>query len=147
MLADRVFSSVGRFAARLQKLKDRRYQEVSLRRDKGVWRQRLTKADREEVLRKTGRRCHICGGLIDGNDWQADHVMAHSTGGEHAVDNFLPAHTICNNYRWHYGPEEFQWILKLGVWLKTQIVKDKPIGRTAGQAFCDNDRRRAGRRK
>ena len=147
MQADRVFSSVGRFAARLQKLKDRRYQEVSLRRDKGVRRQRLTKADREEVLRKTGRRCHICGGLIDGNDWQADHVMAHSTGGEHAVDNFLPAHTICNNYRWHYGPEEFQWILKLGVWLKTQIVEDKPIGRTAGQAFCDNDCRRAGRRK
>ena len=47
----------------------------------------LSKSDREIILRKTEARCHICGGEIDG-PWQADHVLAHSVGGEHAVDNW-----------------------------------------------------------
>jgi hypothetical protein len=73
--------------------------------------------------------------------------MARSTGGKHAVENYLAAHSICNNYRWHYDAEEFQWILKLGVWLRTQIEEGKPIGLEAGQKFCEHERRRAGRRK
>ena len=73
--------------------------------------------------------------------------LAHSTGGAHSVDNYLPAHSICNNYRWHYDAEEFQWILKLGVWLRTQIEKGTTIGQEVGQKFCDHERRRAGRRK
>src|SRR5262249_8001092 len=107
----------------------------------------LAKASRGEVLRKTGGRCHICGGAIEGNDWQADHVIAHSTGGAHAVDNYLPAHAICNNYRWHYGTEEFQWILKLGVWIRTQIEKETELGISAGSKFCEHERRRAARRR
>ena len=73
--------------------------------------------------------------------------MARSTGGKHAVENYLAAHSICNNYRWHYDAEDFQWILKLGVWLRTQIEEGKPIGPEAGQKFCEYERRRAGRRK
>jgi hypothetical protein len=69
-----------------------------------------------------------------------------STGGAHSVENYLPAHSICNNYRWHYDAEEFQWILKLGVWLRTQIETEKQIGRVIGQKFCEHERRRAGRR-
>ena len=99
------------------------------------------------MLRKTGGRCHICGGTINGNDWEADHVMAYSTGGTHSVDNYLPAHFICNNYRWHYDTEEFQWILKLGVWIRTQIERETPLGLAAGKKFCEHDQRRAGRRK
>jgi hypothetical protein len=34
----------------------------------------------------------------------------------------LPAHSTCNNYRWDYLPEEFQYILKLGVWASTQMI-------------------------
>ena len=29
------------------------------------------------------------------------------------MHNYLAAHAICNNYRWNYGAEEFQLILKL----------------------------------
>ena len=68
----------------------------------------LTAAERRQVLAKTA-------GKVEGNAWQADHVMANSAGGVHDVDNYLPAHSLCNNYRWHYLPEEFQYILKLGV--------------------------------
>jgi hypothetical protein len=78
---------------------------------------------------------------------KADHVLARSTGGKHAVDNYLAAHSICNNYRWHYDAEEFQWILKLGVWMRTQIEKGTPLGLVAGQKFCRHERRRSGRRK
>src|SRR5580704_9266845 len=81
----------------------------------------LTVAERRHVLAKTAGLCHICGGIIEGKAWQADHVMAHSAGGLHGVDNYLPAHSLCNNYRWDYLPEEFRTILKLGVWARTQI--------------------------
>ena len=107
----------------------------------------LKRADRSIVLAKTGGRCHICGGIIDGGAWQADHVLAHATGGKHSVDNYLPAHSLCNNYRWHYDAEEFQWILKLGVWMRTQIENETAIGRNVGERFREHDRRRAGRRK
>ena len=99
------------------------------------------------VLDKTNGRCHICGGIIEGNEWHADHVLAHSTGGKHSEENYLPAHSLCNNYRWHYDPEEFQWILKIGVWMRTQIERGSTIGQEASRRFCENERRRDGRRK
>jgi 5-methylcytosine-specific restriction endonuclease McrA len=82
----------------------------------------LTAAERLQVLAKTSGRCHICGGKVEDERWQADHVIAHSAGGTHEVDNYLPAHSTCNNYRWDYLPEEFQYILKLGVWASTQMI-------------------------
>ncbi|MDZ7654258.1 MAG: HNH endonuclease signature motif containing protein [Burkholderiaceae bacterium] len=70
------------------------------------------------MLAKTAGRCHVCGGPIEGLNWHADHVLAHSGGGAHSVDNYLAAHPICNNYRWDYLDEEFREILRLGVWLR-----------------------------
>jgi hypothetical protein len=58
-----------------------------------------------------------------GEIWQADHVLSHSGGGASTEENYLPAHILCNNYRWHYTAEELQQILKLGVWTRTQIQK------------------------
>jgi hypothetical protein len=86
-------------------------------------------------------------GPIKGNDWQADHVLAHAAGGKHSAHNYLAAHAICNNYRWNYDAKEFQWILKLGVWLRTEIEKETPVGLAAGQEFCQHDCRRCKRRK
>ncbi len=90
----------------------------------------LSKKSRAVILEKTGGRCHICGGKIE-DYWEADHVLAHSGGGEHSTDNYLPAHWVCNNYRWDYLPEEFQEILRLGVWLRTQIEYQTGIGQKA----------------
>jgi len=61
------------------------------------------------VFKKTSGRCHICGGSIDGK-WQADHVFSHSVGGAHTANNYLPAHALCNNYRWDHSADEFQAI-------------------------------------
>lgn len=109
-------------------------------------RKRLTSAERETILKKTDRRCHVCGGIIDGY-WEADHVLAHSGGGGHSVDNYLSSHRMCNNYRWDYVPEEFQEILRLGVWLRTQIAKQSNLGKSVGEAFIKHEKRRISRRK
>lgn len=146
MPADRVFRAVSEFAAHLREMRRQRRLRVRSGRRERLRRATLPRAGRAVVLSKTGGRCHICGGLIDGSDWRADHVLAHSSGGVHAVDNYLPAHSLCNNYRWHYDAEEFQWIIKLGVWVRTQIERGTPIGLSAGQRFCEYERQRDGRR-
>ena len=107
----------------------------------------LTAAERRQVLAKTAGRCHICGGKVEGKAWQADHVMAHSAGGVHNVDNYLPAHSLCNNYRWDYLPEEFQYILKLGVWTRTQIERGTLLGNSVANSFAGHEARRVKRWK
>ena len=104
----------------------------------------LARVERQKVLAATAGRCHICGGLIEG-PWQADHVLAHSAGGLHAADNYLPAHTLCNNYRWDYLPDEFQLILKLGVWARTQVANRTAVGRAIAEGFAAHERRRRSR--
>jgi 5-methylcytosine-specific restriction endonuclease McrA len=145
MRASDTFSSPDAFISRLRLLrKQRRARKLRLRGK--VTRASLSKSGKDQVLRKTKARCHICGGRITGK-WHADHVFAHALGGAHDPDNFLPAHAARNKYRWFYGAEEFQWILKLGVWLRTQIEKDSHVGGLAAEAFCTHERRRAGRRR
>jgi 5-methylcytosine-specific restriction endonuclease McrA len=106
----------------------------------------LTAAERVQVLAKTAGRCHICGGKVEEERWQADHVIAHSAGGAHEVDNYLPAHSICNSYRWAYLPEEFQYILKLGVWARAQIERGTTLGNNVARAFAGHETRRVKRR-
>ena len=106
----------------------------------------LIAAERLRVLAKTSGRCHICDGKVEGEDWQADHIMAHSAGGTHDVDNYLPAHATCNNYRWDYLPEEFRYILKLGVWARTQIERGTTVGNDVASAFAGHEARRVKRR-
>jgi len=109
-------------------------------------RQILSAAERREIFAKTSGRCHICGGTIEGA-WHADHVLAHSGGGEHCVDNYLPAHALCNSYRWDYSSEEFQHILKLGVWIRTQIERRSRIGQSAAKQFVSYEVARVKRRR
>ena len=63
------------------------------------------------------------------------------------MDNYLAAHRTCNNYRWDYLPEEFEVILKLGVWARTQIEKGTGLGQELGSKFEKHEARREARRK
>ena len=108
---------------------------------------RLTKQQRLEVLSKTNGKCHICGTPLTADQFQADHVQAHVSGGSSLVDNFLPSCSTCNNYRWHYLPEEIQWILKFGVWAKTQIEKETVLGRQMAEGFVKAEIRRVKSKK
>ena len=133
------------FSVYLKKLRARREKLKASSKLPARRRKPLSSDERETVLQKTGGKCHVCGGLIDGY-WEADHVLAHSSGGDHSVENYLPAHRTCNNYRWDYLPEEFQEILRLGVWLRTQIEKETAVGKTAGGSFARYEKSRLARR-
>lgn len=109
-------------------------------------RRTLRKSERAEILKKTGSRCHLCGDEIRGA-WDADHVLAHSAGGHHSVDNYLPAHRTCNNYRWDYLAEEFELIVKLGIWIRTEIEYGTRIGRMIESVFSKHESRVTARRR
>ena len=127
-------------ARRLQSLKQkRRNRKSKLKKIGPTIRGHLTESNRDLILRKTDRRCHICGGKIKGA-WQADHVLAHSVGGKSTIKNYLPAHKLCNHYRWDYSAGEFQYILKIGVWTCTQIRRQSKIGLEVGKSFLAHER-------
>lgn len=106
---------------------------------------RLTPKQRIRVLKKTGRRCHICGGRV-GQKWHADHIASHTHGGEHAEENFLPAHGACNVDRWHYLPEEFRIIIRLGIWARSEVEKGGSLGVEIAERFTAYERAREQRR-
>lgn len=134
------------FAEYLAKLRQKREKTKSHLKETRRKSNNLSSIDRERISKKTAHRCHICGGLIDGK-WEADHVLARSGGGQRNADNFLPAHKICNNYRWDYLSEEFQEILRLGVWLRTQIEKKTKIGTLAAEQFIKYEKGRIARKR
>jgi hypothetical protein len=100
----------------------------------------LTKNQRRNIFLKTQGRCHICGGEIRPDEtWQADHILAHAKGGSNVEENYLPSHFICNRLRWHYGAEEIQWILKLGIWMRTQIANEKHDALNLAERFVKGE--------
>ncbi|MCD6113322.1 MAG: HNH endonuclease [Bacteroidales bacterium] len=107
----------------------------------------LSKEQRQRIYNKTDGLCHVCGIKLEIDNFQADHVKPFSTGGHDIVDNFLPACSQCNNYRWDYSPEEMQWILKLGVWLKTEIQKKSKEGLEVLPKIIKDEIKREKRRK
>jgi hypothetical protein len=139
-------SRIDEFAYLLRALRANRRQRQETARATGRRRQILSAGERREIFAKTAGRCHICGGAIDGA-WQADHVLAHSGGGSHMADNYLPARALCNNYRWDYSSDEFQHILKLGVWIRTQIERETQIGRSAAAGYLAYENARVKRRR
>jgi 5-methylcytosine-specific restriction endonuclease McrA len=134
------------YAFYLANLHQKREARKNIEKQKGVKRLTLSKDERAQILAKTDSRCHICGGKINGA-WDADHVLSHSKGGQHSVENYLPAHKICNNYRWDYLAEEFQEIIKLGVWVRTQVEKETQIGKKIAEMFTKYEIQKIKRRK
>lgn len=103
----------------------------------------LTAEQRAEVLDKTDSRCHLCGGEITEKKFAADHVLSHAAGGGHKLGNYLPAHGLCNRCRWFYSPEEFQWILRIGVWARKQMEdQKKQIGKDMLREFWNRPQRK-----
>lgn len=123
MKAENSFKTSDELSEYFQKMHEERKKNKQKNRRKA-----LSIAQRKDVLAKTKGLCHICGGEIGAKEaWQADHISPHIYGGSHSVDNYLPAHPKCNRSRWLYGPEEFQLILDLGIWVKTKVEdKNKP---------------------
>jgi hypothetical protein len=76
--------------------------------------------------------------------------LAYSGGGLDSPENFLLAHRLCNKYRWDYLSEEFQWILKMGVWSRTLIQNSSPgdgLGRKMAERFFKYEQHNEQRRE
>ena len=131
----------------LKKEINRLIKERESKKSKALRTYALTKKDRYLIWDKTDGHCHICGREVDKDGYEADHVKNHSGGGSDLAENFLAACRTCNNYRWHYSPEEIQWILKLGVWAKTQIDHNNGIGKKIAEGFIKYEVSRENRRK
>lgn len=145
MKTSKLFESPEKFAAHLHKLCSDRMNEKQGFRDQ-VTRKAPSAALREEILAKTAGMCHICGDKLE-DSWHADHISHHSKRGPHEVANYLPAHPQCNSSRKGFDPEEIQWIMKLGVWLRTQIQNETDLGKNAAVKFLAHERTRHSRRK
>lgn len=106
----------------------------------------LTKEQRNEVFKKTGGRCHICGVKLT-DKWCADHIVPHITGGKNDSDNCLPACWACNRLRWFfYKPEAIQKIMRLGTYANTEINSGSQLGLAIDRLYKKqlekNERRR-----
>ena len=112
-----------------------------------VPRKALSAKDRAAILSKTGSRCHICGGVIDPNSWEADHVLRHAIGGGNELGNYLAAHGLCNAYRGDQLSDEMQWVLKIGVWARMQMENHSEIGSEMTKLFFEYELRREKRKK
>jgi hypothetical protein len=131
------------FADRLRKLHTRRRERTTEFRTQGRSRSVLTSSQRNEILSKTGNRCHVCGIKIKKSEsWHADHVLPHSGGGKSVIDNYLPSCALCNRNRWHMLPEEIQAVLKLGVFVKHEIEKDTALGQRLAEQYVKREQRR-----
>lgn len=106
----------------------------------------LSKENREEIYKKTDGKCHICGIDLTINKYEADHIKSHSKKGTNTIENFLPACKTCNNYRWNYLPQELQWILKIGVWARTEIENQTGTGILIAKKFISHEEKREKRR-
>jgi hypothetical protein len=116
-------------------------------RESGNNRKALGSSARTVVFKKTAGRCHICGGRVKGTKWDADHVYAHSAGGKHSIDNYLPAHRLCNTYSWDLSAEEFQWVLKIGVWARKHMEQDSAFAKDIRQRYHKHEVSRKKRQK
>ena len=90
-------------------------------------RQRVTGRARVLVRRKTGGKCHFCGGSLGGR-WQADHVVPLRLGGKNKASNYLPICAECNRLRWAYRPAVVRLALRFGLYAKQEIRNRTALG-------------------
>jgi 5-methylcytosine-specific restriction endonuclease McrA len=52
---------------------------------------------REDIIKRDGQNCHICGEWVSMHEMTFDHVIPLSKGGTHTADNIRIAHMVCNS--------------------------------------------------
>jgi hypothetical protein len=103
----------------------------------------LKKSEKEEVFKKTKGLCHICG--IDLQEEKFS--ITNSFGKETSFETSLPACQSCKRIYDNYLPSEIKWILKIGLWAKTQIEYETEIGKDIAIEIVEQEKDREKRRK
>jgi len=103
----------------------------------------LKKSEKEEVFAKTNGTCHICGCDLEKDKFS----ITSSFGKENSVENSLPACQSCKRIYDNYLPSEIKWILKIGLWAKTQIEYETEIGKNIATEIIEQEKEGERRRK
>lgn len=73
---------------------------------------RLSRKEREKVLRKLNGHCAYCGCKIKYEDMQIDHVVPLRKGGDDKLENMLPSCRSCNHYKSTLDVEDFRKMIE-----------------------------------
>lgn len=103
----------------------------------------LKKSDKYEVFSKTNGTCHICGCELKIEKFS----ITSSLSKENSLENSLPACQSCKRIYDNYLPSEIKWILKFGLWAKTQVEYETEVGKDIAIEIVEQERDRENRRK
>lgn len=103
----------------------------------------LRKSEKQLVFEKTSGFCHICGEELD------DKKISISTpfNKSDSVENSLPACQSCKRLFGNHLSEEINWIIKIGMWARTQIEFETDIGLEIATELIESEKDREQRRK
>lgn len=103
----------------------------------------LKKAEKMEVFEKTNCTCHLCGNKLNGEKFSISFPFV-SNG---LVADSLPACRSCKRLYGNYLPSEIKWIMKLGMWARTQIEYETEIGQDIAIELVETESDRERSRK
>ena len=106
MRGDADYAERGRAANRVYKRRNRaRCSERERLRKAGIrdpsHPQFIEPVDREVVYRMHGGRCGICTEFVSASEFEVDHVVPLSKGGQHGYVNVQPSHALCNQRKYN----------------------------------------------
>ena len=78
---------------------------------------------REEIWLNHSKKCGICGRFMRLKDVTIDHIIPKSKGGANHIDNYQPAHKICNGIKGNTMPKDFKGKLSIEMITKKEKIK------------------------
>lgn len=127
------------FSAELRRLNNKR----SEKKEKNSTSKNIKKSEKELVFKKTNGSCHVCGCKLE----QEKFSITSSLGKENSIENSLPACQSCKRIFDNYLPSEIKWILKIGLWAKTQIEYETEIGKDIAIEIIEQEKDRENKKK
>ena len=107
-----------------------------------------SRAQREEIIRRTAGRCYSCGlNMVPSDDWWVEHIIPHSLGGSDQPDNLLPSCRLCNFVRSNHSPEYVRRMLALGSALLREVDRNSQLGVAINEFIRLREARLAKKRK
>jgi len=101
------------------------------------------KSEKLKIFNKTNGICHICGCNLNVEKFSITIPFEK----ESTVENCLPACKDCKRIYENYLPYEIKWMLKIGLWAKTQVEYETDIGKEIATEIVEIEKDRERKKK